>query len=93
MSVIWKFTMQTQASGGGQMFQVPAGAIVRHCAAQSPSSIAVWVEVPDTSAPAEERWFRMFWTGFELPPDPMTYVGTVLFDDGAFVVHVYEGKR
>ena len=95
MSVIWKYPMQVSpfAANGGQVFQVPAGAIVRHCGVQEPGVVAVWMEIPDTSAATEERWFRYFGTGFALQGDDLTYLGTALFLGGAFVLHVYEAER
>lgn len=74
---------------GGMIFDVPAGAVVRHCDAQG-DSVALWLEIPDTSAPAEQRWFRTFTTGQLIEGQGLTYLGTVLFDGGAFVLHVYE---
>lgn len=96
MSVIWKYPMQVAPydASGGQEFRVPVGAIFRHCAAQEPGVIAVWMEVPDTSAPTERRSFRFFGTGFGLQgEEDLTYLGTALFLGGAFVLHVYEVKR
>lgn len=78
---------------GGQVFALPVGATFRACAAQG-ATIALWFEVDTTpQATTEERWFRFFGTGFALQGDNLTYLGTALFDDGAFVLHVYEGKR
>ena len=88
MSAIWKFSMMLTA-GGGQIFDVPVGAVFRHCDAQG-STIGIWLEVPDRSAPAERRWFRAYATGQPIEEAGLTYLGTVLFDGGAFVLHVYE---
>jgi hypothetical protein len=46
--------------------------------------------VPDTSTPAVQRWFRAFGTGQAIDGRGLAYLGTVLFDDGQFVLHVYE---
>jgi hypothetical protein len=92
MSTIWKIAMTPRGHGGGQVFDVPQGAVFRHCAAQH-DQIALWLEIPDTTAAIESRWFRMFHTGSYLPAEPMTYLGTALLDGGAYVVHVYEAPH
>lgn len=87
-AIIYKYAM-TPTAGGGQIFNVPSGAVFRSVAAQG-ADIAIWLEVPDTSAPSETRWFRSYVTGQLIEEGGLTYLGTVLFDGGSFVAHVYE---
>jgi len=53
--------------------------------------ISIWVEV-DIEAPKVERTFYVFWTGQEIPPLRLNYLGTVTTKNG-LVWHVFEEEN
>jgi hypothetical protein len=54
---------------------------------QQADRLVLWAEV-DPSAPRESQQFFVYMTGEEIDPKAY-YLGTVLFNEGSYVVHVY----
>lgn len=87
---VWKFAISgnTITAMASNHIDIPEGARFLHCAAQG-NSIALWYEV-DTTAPVSTHQFHYFGTGLGPIPEDLVYLGTALFADGSFVLHVYE---
>ena len=89
MRSIWKFQF---GASNRPALRMPDGAKVLSVQMQD-SLITLWAEV-DTTAVNEDRFFRVFGTGFDMPREmghSDVYLGTVQDADG-FVWHVYEDK-
>lgn len=85
-AAIWKFTLQMLET---QLVQMPEGAEVLSVHVQL-GEVQVWALV-DTAASPTARRFEMYATGQPIPHGPDgTFVGTVMFQDGQYVFHVYE---
>lgn len=85
LSVVWKFPL---TFGDVTEHRMPAGARVLATAVQG-GLITLWVAVnPDGSH--EVRRFGVYATGEPLPSGAKVHVGTVLFDGGTYVFHVFE---
>jgi len=55
-------------------------------------AICIWAMV-NTSAPMEWRYFNVFSTGWEIGDwSEGSYLATVQFLDGSYVLHVFEGS-
>lgn len=85
---VWKYAIRLGA-GGVATFDIPEGARFLHCAAQA-DSVGLWFEVSPSETSTQQRAFRIFTTGDASIDAHLTYVGTALFSNGAFVLHVYE---
>lgn len=85
--VVWKFALDL-AGGVSTTFQIPEGARFLHCAAQD-NKVGLWFEVAVGETRTQQRAFRIFGTGQSID-DHLTYVGTAMFSDGAYVFHAYE---
>lgn len=85
-TAIWKFGLNVERTLQ-TILDIPAGAKFLATSNQY-ESVAAWFEV-DPFADTEARTFRLVLTG-ESPVPNSTHLGTVLLDQGAFVVHVYE---
>lgn len=88
-TAIWKFGLNAERTIAAT-FDIPAGAKFLATANQH-EGVAIWFEV-DPAADTEARTFRLVLTG-ESPVPNSTHLGTVLLDQGAFVVHLYEVHR
>lgn len=89
--VVWKFpvSLEPLAVMFTQVVRIPKGARLIASGAQK-HNIALWYEVPDTTAPMEEHHFQIFGTGDGPIGDHLTHIATVGVDDFALVLHVYE---
>ena len=65
---------------------MPIGAEILHIGNQF-EGICFWTRV-DSDAPSEIRRFALCGTGHVCPPDK--HIGTVLLQDGNFVLHIFE---
>jgi len=54
-------------------------------------SLMLWALVHEDSDTHEMRVFRSVMTGESFHPSKEKYIDTVLFNNGGFVVHVFEG--
>ena len=101
MSAIWKFTMMAHARQGARPIRfeipMPPGAFVLHVGIQRNNEPAIWALVNPEAHPAsyETRVFYGLMTGENLPFDPLApgapqHRGTLLLDDGEFVLHLFE---
>jgi hypothetical protein len=82
MNTIWKYPVPLADSF---VLNMPKDATPLHVDVQR-GAPCLWALV-DTSAPNEERTFRLVGTGGDVPRDTC-YVGT--FQQGPFVWHVFE---
>lgn len=73
---------------GSQIVVMPKGSVVLSVQNQR-GELVLWAETIDTVA-TERRKFVAFITGMPAPNGK--YLGTVQFDGGDYVVHVYEVK-
>ena len=73
---------------GDQPVAMPRGARVLHVDVQG-DQVCLWALV-DPTAPVESRHFSVVPTGARLLRSDATYIGTVLLDGGALVLHVFE---
>lgn len=87
MKTIWKYELATLR----QTIPMPVGARILSAAAQG-TSICVWVEV-DPSTNYENVTLVTVLTGHPMPDVPMTFIGTVLLNEGMMVVHVYREDK
>lgn len=70
--------------------EMPIGAVVL-TAREQDDNICIWAQVDTLQAAVETRTFQVFGTGNEIPTDHvMCYFGTVMFQGGALVFHVFE---
>lgn len=71
---------------------LPHGTQVLSVANQK-GKVAMWASVPSEPGPQEEYLFRSVCTG-EVMESPAVgrFIGTVLLEDGEFVVHVWASK-
>lgn len=86
--MIWKYPIETWRIPGTVRLSLPKGANIL-CAQSQHEHLAIWALV-DTGQVREERVLAVYETGKQLPADPGIYIGTVQFDNGAYVVHVFE---
>lgn len=90
---VYKFELSIGGSTNKRTIDLPENAIVLTAGNQR-EKLVVWVQGNFASAEAKvARDFYLFGTGHaEIDPeDPMLfYIGTVMFSDGAVVLHVYE---
>lgn len=85
MKTIWKFAVH----GPGRFTTaMPKGAAILHVEVQGDAP-QMWALV-DPSAPAEPRTFESFGTGHPINAEIIAHIGTVQFDGGALVFHVFE---
>jgi len=87
MNTIWKFPIDITDESSITM---PMGAKVLSVQTQN-GQPCIWAEVNTRSRP-EERPFRIFGTGHELPDglhDSWVFVGTFQVAGGALVFHLY----
>lgn len=87
--VIHKFTLNFT---GTTTVRLPSGWKILSAHAQR-NFVCVWVEVVEGAPdPLDTRCvlFEVFATGESMPHDPLrVFLGTVLLDNGAIVLHVY----
>ena len=85
---IYKYELAVDAFT--QTIIMPKGAKILHFGNQN-NALMIWAEV-DPSWVEETRFFRVLATGANNYPEDqkLSYVGTALFYDGAFVWHLYE---
>jgi len=84
---VFKYFLPTH---GSSVMSMPRG--WGFCAVGQQSGKAVlWAEV-DPSAPRSPQQFFVYITGEEIDPKAY-YLGTVLFNEGSYVVHVYTKEQ
>lgn len=84
MNKIYKYNLQV----GISTINLPKNSKILHFNNQHNFPV-IWCSVPSEEKSTEKRIFHMAVTGgFE--PENSQYIGTVLFEDGAFVAHLYE---
>lgn len=84
MHTVWKYTLQPKID-----LEIPEGAEILTVGSQG-SEIVMWVKV-DPGARKETRTFVGFGTGHDIPDKlPLTYIGTVSFENPALVFHIFE---
>ena len=82
--VIWKFNLDV----GVNALMVPKGAVTLSADTQQ-GKLCVWV-LCDPQAPKVTRAYYAEMTGFEAERVAGTrFIGTVLLEEGAFVLHVF----
>lgn len=85
MITIWKFKLTEEKK---QRVQMPRGAKILSAQSQR-NDLCLWAMV-DSTQPVVERTIICFGTGDEIKNDQLRYIGTTIFNDGYFVVHVFE---
>lgn len=83
-AVVWKFELQAEMHD----YTMPAGAELLHVAMQRDIS-CIWIKC-DPKAPPEQRRLLVTGTGHEFSDEGLSFVGSMLTDDGRFVFHVFE---
>jgi len=85
MKTIWKFPIP-----GPMRFEqnMPAGAEILSVQMQGDAP-QMWALV-DPHAALELRVFQSFGTGHDVPPTAVKHLGTLQFDGGALIFHVFE---
>ncbi len=89
MKTIWKFTVKSQP--GLYIIRVPRHASIIDTQAQH-GQISMWAEV-ETQEPEVDRVIEVFETGTGMHPEKerfRMYLGAVMFDNGNYVLHVFE---
>jgi hypothetical protein len=88
METVWKFSASRSAFGYGQIvfFRIPLGAKLLRVSEQR-NDVALWFVVNPSSS-VSERLFASCMTGMNAPRGRP--LGTCLFDDGDFVLHIFE---
>lgn len=69
---------------------LPKEARVLSVANQNETTVAMWVELDPDAPKVVERRFVCAGTGHTLPSEIGAFIGTVLFDHGRLVSHVFE---
>lgn len=87
MKTIWKFAVHGPLKFTTVM---PAGAEILSVQIQGDAP-QMWVLV-DPNQPPETRAFRSFGTGHPVDAEIIAHLGTVQFDGGELVFHVFEVK-
>jgi len=96
---IWKYSIPLKESEGlrARQFsiQLPKHAKILSVAAQHNEPV-MWVAIQEDLSypPLEPHDFILCETGRVMPKDPTsiltTFIGTILLDDGAYVLHIFE---
>lgn len=89
MMTIFKYSILPRASVGIQSVEMPAGAEFLSIAAQGYNAV-MWFRVNDPAPRMVMRHFETVLTGREIPAGNLVFRGTVMFDGGDFVAHVFE---
>lgn len=84
---IWKFNLRTH---GAKRVSMPKGARVLSVQNQG-GAMVLWALV-NPSAPEAERTFYSAMTGEPFDAEKLEFIGTVQFNNGEFVAHVFEVK-
>jgi hypothetical protein len=71
------------------VIKLPKFGNVVHVEAQD-SKPCMWVMQEEEPKNLIDREFGLFVTGGTLPEEPMQFLGTVLLDHGAYVLHLFE---
>ncbi len=90
MRTVWKYTLPERET----VLEAPSSAKILTVQNQRGTAV-LWAEVnSDDGGPLEKRRIVAVPTGSRLPFNHInsTYIATVTFDDGAFVLHYYEVK-
>ena len=66
---------------------IPRDAVIRHVANQN-GQLTVWAEVHDDTRPKPLVRLVAIVTGDSVP-DGFAYIGTAMFNNGSFILHVY----
>lgn len=59
------------------------------CVKNQSGVICIWAIVEE-NATYTKRYFECYATGMPLPDAKRSYIGTVLLDDGLYVLHIFE---
>jgi hypothetical protein len=84
--VIWKHPLQRDAL---TTLDLAVGAVVLHVDTQD-EWLRLWEAHDPDQQQTEKRTFRIVGTGHVEDFDPAQHVGTILVDDGTWVLHVFE---
>lgn len=88
---IWKYELDMEKPV--QALEMPMNAHILTAQVQGPEkeNLVLWARVHPTNVPGI-RWIYLLQTGKEVPADKiLTYIATVQFWDGDYVLHVWEG--
>ena len=91
MKTVYKYELSAKDPGDYIKISIPSAAILV-CVKEQFGNVCLWAEV-DTANETKERLFQVFATGQEQPQQMgigRAYVGTVFFNCGGLVFHVYE---
>jgi hypothetical protein len=86
MRVVWKYGLPLS---GRSRLEIPVGAIVRSVGAQG-QALVVWIEVDPGEKSTEEVRLLSVLTGEAFVGENARFIGTALFEGGAFIAHVYQ---
>ena len=88
MNIIYKYPVDII---GTTILKLPAGSIILKAANQN-EKLNVWAEITDDTNTTSYR-FYVIPTGGQIDSYDKTYLDTVLFVDGKFILHVYYKKE
>lgn len=87
MNKVYKYQISTNHSDIVKI-EVPKGSVFLNVKNQKDKLVA-YFQCPDTEL-TESIGFVSFYTGIYLADNPKKYIDTVLFDEGNYVLHVYQ---
>ena len=91
MNTVYKYELESENLGDYIKINMPFDATII-CVKEQFGKVCVWASV-DTSQGMRERIFQVFATGQDQPQQmgiSREYIGTVFFNAGGVVFHVYE---
>lgn len=89
MKTIWKFRIPQFPS---EVVHLPVGAQLLSLQTQGDDQPYLWALV-DPCAPVKEVSFATYGTGWDLPDDPGTYIGTYQVDEYVWHVFMKEAEK
>jgi len=90
MRQVWKYSIDLGLFTNVAQFEMPKDAKIVHVHAQKGNLLCFWAEV-DSSRPSVKRNFVVWGTGHYIEDPHLIYRGTAHFQDGALVLHLFEG--
>lgn len=83
---IWKFPLQLKDT---QTIEMPFGAEII-CVQVQHDAITLWAIVEEKNTDTEDRTIEVYGTGHPMTNHHRDYIGTIQFQGGGFIFHVFE---
>jgi hypothetical protein len=88
--MIWKYELDVMSSGFIRTFSMPKNAVILSAQVQQGKGV-LWAMVDTNAKAVEPRRFHLVLTGqVHDPASGLRFIDTLQFDDGNYVVHVFE---